>query len=308
MLDTQTFFELLNLPYPGAREGVIDRLVQERLLDETGGRFAVRRLGALLLAKRLEDFPDLARKAPRVVVFSGASKTETRLDQTGTKGYAVGFQNLIRFVIAQLPQNEVIEDALRKEVKLVPEVSIRELVANALIHQDFTMSGASVMVEIYSNRVEISSPGEPIVPIERFIDGYQSRNERLANLMRRMGVCEEKSSGIDRVVHAAEVYQLPAPDFRAGLRRTSVTIYGPRSFEGMDRVDRVRACYQHCALRWVMRERMTNESLRQRFNLPEAKRAITSQVIAATIESGLIKADEKVGGSRKYARYLPFWA
>ena len=308
LLDTQTFFELLKAPYPTERSAVIDRLARERLIDEVGGTYSMRRLGGLLLAKKLEDFPDLARKAARVVVYTGSSKAETRLDQTGTKGYAVGFQGLVRFVMAQLPQNEVIEDALRKEVKLVPEIAIRELVANALIHQDVRMTGVSVMVEIYSNRVEISNPGEPVVPVERFIDGYQSRNERLADLMRRMGVCEEKSSGIDRVVQAAEVYQLPAPDFRAGHRRTAVTIYGPREFEGMDRADRIRACYQHCALRWVMSERMTNESLRERFHLPENKRAITSQIIAATIEASLIKADEKVGSSRKYARYLPFWA
>ena len=170
------------------------------------------------------------------------------------------------------------------------------------------MTGASVMVEIYSDRVEISNPGEPIVPTERFIDGYQSRNERLANLMRRMGICEEKSSGIDRVVHAAEIFQLPAPDFRTSHLRTSVTIYGPRGFEGMDRDDRIRACYQHCALKWVMSERMTNQSLRERFRLPESKSASVSQVIAATIEIGSVKLDEKIGSSRKYARYLPFWA
>jgi ATP-dependent DNA helicase RecG len=118
--------------------------------------------------------------------------------------------------MAQLPQNEVIVDAVRKEVKLVPEVVIRELVANALIHQEVSMTGASFMVEIYSNHIEISNPGDPIMPIERFIDGYQSRNERLADLMRRMGICEEKSNGIDRAIQAAEVFQLPrrisAPD------------------------------------------------------------------------------------------------
>jgi ATP-dependent DNA helicase RecG len=307
-LDTQTFFELLKLPYPTDRPGVIDRLVQERIVDKVGDTYAIRRLGALLLARRLDDFPDLARKLPRVVVYTGASKLETRLDHTETRGYAVGFQGLVHFVMSQLPQNEVVEDALRKDVKLLPQIVIRELVANALIHQDLAMGGASVMVEIYSNRVEISNPGEPIVPVERFIDGYQSRNERLADLMRRMGACEEKSSGIDRVVHAAEAFQLPAPDFRAGHRRTVVTIYGPRDFEGMDRDDRIRACYQHCVLKWVMSERMTNQSLRERFHLPESKSAITSQVIAATIEAGLIKPDERVGTSRKFARYLPFWA
>lgn len=308
LLDSQTFFELLKLPYPTERVGVLDRLVRERLVDETDGSYAIRRLGALLLARRFEDFPDVARRAPRVVVHTGPSKLETRLDQTGSRGYAVGFQNLARFVMAQLPQNEVIEDALRKEVKLVPDVVIRELVANALIHQDFAVTGASVMVEVYSNRVEFSNPGDPLVPVERFIDGYQSRNERLADLMRRMGICEERSSGIDRVVQAAELFQLPAPDFRAGFRRTTVTIYGPRPFDEMDRNDRVRACHQHCALKWVMSERMTNQSLRERFHLGEDKAAVASQVIAATIEAGLVKLDESVGGSRKFARYLPFWA
>ena len=308
LLDTQSFFELLRLPYPTLREGVIDRLQQERLIDEVGGRYSIRRIGGLLLAKQLEAFPDLKRKAPRVVVYTGTSKLDTKLDQTGTKGYAVGFQGLVRFVMAQLPQNEVIEDALRREVKLIPEVAIRELVANALIHQDLSVIGVSVMIEIYSNRVEISNPGEPIVPVERFIDGYQSRNEHLADLMRRMGICEEKSSGIDRVVSTAEVFQLLPPDFRVLENRTVVTISGPRDFESMDREERIRACYQHCALKWVMRERMTNQTLRERFHLPESKSASVSQVISATTEASLIKLDEKMGSSRKYARYLPFWA
>jgi predicted HTH transcriptional regulator len=210
--------------------------------------------------------------------------------------------------MAQLPQNEVIQDALRKEVKLVPEIAIREIVANALIHQDLEMGGASVMIELYQNRIEISNPGEPIVPVERFIDGYQSRNERLAGLMRRMGICEEKSSGVDRVVQTAEIFQLPAPDFRVAHQRTLVTIYGPKKFDDMDREDRIRACYQHCALKWVMSERMTNQSLRERFHLPEAKGAVVSQVISTAIEAGQVKPDAKVGGSRKFARYLPFWA
>lgn len=250
---------------------------------------------------------DLARKAPRVV-YTGSSKADPRLDRSEVKGYAVGFQGLVGFVMAQLPQNEVVEDGLRKEIKLVPEIVIREVVANALIHQDLLLGGASVMIEIYSDRIEVSNPGEPVVPVERFIDGYQSRNERLADLMRRMSICEEKSSGIDRVVQAAELFQLPAPDFRAAHRRTAVKILGSRPFDAMDRNDRVRSCYQHCALRWVMGERMTNQSLRDRFHLSQGKAAVASQTIAATIEAGLVKPDSSVGPSRKFARYLPFWA
>ena len=160
-----------------------------------------------------------------------------------SRGYAVDFQDFVDFVMSQLPQNEVIEKAVRKENELVSEIVIRELVANALIHQDFTISGTSMMVEIYSNRVEISNPGEPVVPVERFIDGYKSRNEGLARIMRQLGICEEKSSGIDRVIFEVEFSQLPAPYFHVGQERTMVTIYGTKSFERMNRTDRTRACY-----------------------------------------------------------------
>jgi ATP-dependent DNA helicase RecG len=306
-LDTQAFFELIRLPYPANREGVIDRLMAERLIERDTAGFAIQRLGALLLAKRFSDFDDIARKAPRVIVYDGKTKGKTKLDQEGTMGYAVGFQRLVQFVMNQLPQNEEIENALRKETKLVPEDAIRELVANALIHQDFEMSGASVMVEIFDNRIEVTNPGEPIVDIDRFIDGYQSRNEDLAKAMRRFGICEEKSSGVDNVVAAAEAFQLPAPVFRVGLRRTEVIVKGPQSFDSMTRDDRIRACYQHCALRFVNREWMTNQSLRARFKLPEDKSAVVSQVIALAVEEGKVRPDATVGSSRKLARYVPFW-
>jgi len=308
LLDTQSFFELLKLPYPANQAGVLDRLQQERLVDFEAGHCAVRRLGALLLAKRLQDFPDLSRKAPRVVVYNGTSKLDTKLDQPGIKGYAVGFRELVHFIMSQLPQNEIIEDALRKEVKLVPEIAVRELAANALIHQDFRIGGASVMIEIYADRVEISNPGEPVVPVDRFIDGYQSRNERLADLMRRFAICEEKGSGVDKVIQAIELHQLPAPDFRAGFKRFYAVLLAPKPFVAMDRGDRIRACYQHCCLKWVLGERMTNQSLRDRFHQPESKTAIISQIIAAAVDAKVIKPDETVGDSRKLARYLPFWA
>ncbi len=307
-LDTQAYFALLGRPYPTTQTAVLEHLQIERLIDKVDGGFALRRLGAILLARRLTDFHEVARKAVRVVVYPGGSKVQTKLDQTWEQGYAVGFQTLVAFVMSQLPQNEVVEEAIRRQVKLIPEIAIRELVANALIHQDFTHTGASVMIEVYANRVEISNPGEPVVPVERFIDGYQSRNERLADLMRRMHICEEKSSGIDQVVEASETFQLPAPEFIVGHRRTSVIILGHRPFHDMDRNARVRACYQHCVLRWVMHEPMTNQSLRKRFRLPDSRSATASQIIAATVEVGRIKADADAGVSKKYARYLPYWA
>jgi ATP-dependent DNA helicase RecG len=308
LLDTQSYFDLLHLPYPAQREAVLDRFASERLIQRVGSQWTITNLGAMLFAKKLEDFDRLARKAPRVIVYEGTNKLKTKLDKSVTKGYAVGFQGLVELINGLVPSNEVIEEALRREVKMFPEIAVRELVANALIHQDFAESGASVMIEIYNDRMEISNPGRPFISPERFIDEYQSRNERLADLMRRLGICEEKGSGVDKVVQAAEFFQLPAPDFRVGERRTSAVLFAHMDIEEMDRNDRIRSCYQHCCLRYVMNEKMTNQSLRERFKLSEEKTATVSQIIGAAIDAGKIKVADAAQTSNRYRSYVPFWA
>lgn len=308
MLDTQSYFDLLKLPYPANREGVLDKFEREKLIVKKDGLYAITNLGAVLFAKRLEEFSGVYRKAPRVIVYEGAGKLNTRHDKMGSKGYAVGFEGLIDYINGLIPANEVIEKAIRKSVKMFPEIAVRELVANALIHQDFNVTGASVMIEIYSDRMEISSPGKPFIPPDRFIDEYQSRNERLADLMRRFGICEEKGSGIDKVVQSAEVFQLPAPDFRVGERHTVAVMFSHKEFEDMGRGDRIRACYQHCCLRYVMNEKMTNQSLRERFKLPDAKSESVSRVIKDAMETGLIKLTDPNATAPRTRSYIPFWA
>lgn len=308
LLDTQSYFDLLHLPYPVNRAGVLERLESAKLIQCQDGRWTITNLGAILFAKKLEQFDRMARKAARVIVYEGKNKLKTKLDKLGTKGYAVGFQGLVEFIYGLVPSNEVIEHALRREVKMFPEIAVRELVANALIHQDFTQTGTSVMIEIYDDRMEISNPGKPFISPDRFIDEYQSRNERLADLMRRLGICEEKGSGVDKVVQAAEVFQLPAPDFRVGEKMTSAILFSYKVFEGMDRNDRIRATYQHCCLRYVMNEKMTNQSLRERFNLSEKKAEAVSRAIRDSVKAGKIKVNDPEQASLRYRSYIPFWA
>jgi ATP-dependent DNA helicase RecG len=308
LLDTQSYFDLLGLPYPATRDAVLDRFSRERLVERTGDFWTITNLGAILFAKKLDQFDLLVRKAPRVIVYEGRGKLKTKSDHPGMRGYAVGFEGLLEFINGLVPSNEVIEQALRREVKMFPDIAVRELVANALIHQDFAESGGGVVIELFEDRMEVSNPGKPFIPPDRFIDEYRSRNERLADLMRRLGICEEKGSGVDKVIHAAEVYQLPAPDFRVGEHRTTAILFAHQPIEEMDRNDRIRACYQHCCLRYVMNERMTNQSLRERFHLPEGKVASISQILAATVDAGKIKLADPEQSSMRYRSYVPFWA
>jgi ATP-dependent DNA helicase RecG len=309
LLDSQIYFDLIGQPYPTNRDAVLDVFLKERLIAQDPAGWQITNLAALLLAKDLRTFSvELARKAPRFVLYEGTSKLTTKTEQPGTRGYATGFKGLLEFVHAAAPRNLYIEQTLREETKMFPKQALRELIANALVHQDFSISGASVMIEMFSDRIEISNPGRPLIELDRFINEYRSRNERLADFMRRFGLCEEKSSGIDKVVQAAEDFQLPAPDFEATSVRTTAILFAHQEFSDMNKSDRIRACYQHCCLLYVDRKQMSNQSLRKRFGLSDEQAAVASQVIAATKAAGRIKADESDSLSTRYARYLPYWA
>jgi predicted HTH transcriptional regulator len=310
ILDFPSYFKLTNQNIPTSKQAILDKLQQEKLITEAaGGVYHITNLGAILFAVDLNRFDRLARKAIRVIFYKGKSRLETIKEQVGRYGYAVGFEGLIEFINDRLPVNEVIVKALRKEVKMYPALAIRELVANAIIHQDFSITGAGPMVEIFSDRIEISNPGSPLIDTLRFIDHLpQSRNEKLAALMRRMNICEERGSGIDKVIYSIEMFQLPAPNFIADENFLKVILHGPMSLRQMDKADKIRACYQHCALKFVAGEYMTNSSLRERFNIEEKNYPTASRIIADTIDEGLIKDYDPGKKSKKYARYIPFWA
>ena len=310
LLDTRVYFERLNQPYPASPRRVIERLQRDKLVSNEGnGSYAITNLGAVLFANRLHDFEGLDRKAPRVIIYEGTDKLdEAGRDFPGLRGYVVGFEGLIDFINSHIPTNEVIGNAFRTEVKMFPEEAIRELVANALIHQDFNESGTSVTIEIYSNRIEISNPGKPIIPPDRFADEVQSRNETMAGLARRLGMCEEQGLGIDRVIKSTEVYQLPAPDFRLGERHFTVVLFAPKKFQEMDRTERLNACFWHCVLRYVTNQKMNNQSLRERFNLPQTKVEVVSAVIDDSKQENKIKLADPANTSRRYANYIPYWA
>lgn len=309
LLDIPEFFVQIGDPMPSQMADALNQLAAKNCITRNGQGYAIHQLGALLLARKLSDFPELENRAVRVVVYIGKSKLKTRRDWTCAKGYAVGFAEIVKYVMEQIPQREVIRNGIREEIQLLPEGMVRELLANAMVHQDFTVRGHQLRVDIYSNRIEFSNPGEPLVDPDRFIDRENTRNEKLISLMRRMGFCEQKGSGIDQVVLAAEAHRLRAPEFGSDDEQTTVRVHGRETLSEMKRDDRIRACYQHCVLRYVLEEEsMTNQSLRERFGASPKSASLVSAIIADTGKAKLIKPDLRAGKSRRYAQYLPAWA
>jgi predicted HTH transcriptional regulator len=283
-------------------------MIQEKIIIKNDQQYNIKNIGALLFAKNLEYFDSLARKAIRVIFYDGISRIKTIKEQVGQRGYAVGFEGLIKYLDDNLPSNEFIDKALRKKICEYPIIAIRELTANALIHQDFSITGSSPMVEIFSNRIEITNPGKPLIEPMRFIDhNPESRNELLARFLRRLNICEERGSGIDKVIFECEYNQLPAPEIIVGDRYTRVILYGHKTLRQMDKQDKIRACYQHACLKYVSGEYMTNQSLRERFGIEEHNYTMASKIISDTLKANLIKDYDFDSKSKKYAKYVPFW-
>ncbi len=251
LLDYTSYFGLLGKPLPESDKGILAGLESDLLISrDVGGKWNIRNLGAILFAKNINKFATrLARKAIRLVVYDGNGRTATVTHRRDFPlGYANGCAAFNAHVNALIPAPEDGNSVIRKAQPLFPPVAIRELTANALIHQDMTVTGAGPTVEMFKNRLEITNPGAPLVRPERFIDyPPKSRNEALASLMRRMGLCEEQGTGIDKVISAVEEEHLPPPAFQAEADATRVTLFGPRRFAEMTAAERTRACCQHAA-------------------------------------------------------------
>ncbi len=308
LLYTQDIFDLLlKQPYPTTQQGVIEKMKSEKLILQDNGHYNITNLGALLFAKNLADF-GLQHKSARIIKYAGKNKLNTEKDQIGQKGYGSGFSGIISFLNALLPSNEVIETALRKEVLMYPLLAIRELVANALVHQDFLENGTSPTIEIYEDRIEISNPGQPLIDTQRFIDSNNTRNRYLAEALRRMGFCEVKGSGIDKVISECVAMQLPAPDFRKTTNQTIAILYATQALKNMDKADKIRAAYQYCCLMYTSNQKMTNAGLRERFKKDNPSIQAISSIIKATLEANLIKLESNQNTSKKFVSYIPFWA
>lgn len=309
LLAFQSYFDLLQIPLPPDQTGILAAFDDDGLVQRTdGGSWSITNLGAILFAKDLSKFDGLRRKIVRTIQYAGKGRILTTKEQSVVSGYAVGFEALIQSVIAVLPTNEVIEQALRKSAPMFPPLVVREVVANALIHQDFSITGAGPMIEVFDDRMEITNPGRPLVPADRLLDQPpRSRNEKLASLMRRVGICEERGSGIDKVVFQIEFFQLPAPLFEVPNESMRVVLFGHRELKEMEKADRIRACYLHACLRYVTRELMTNTSLRERFGIDERNAALASRLLNEAVEAGAILVRDPEAGTRNRT-YLPFWA
>lgn len=309
-LDLETIARLLQRPLPADPAGKMRWLCDESMVEPDGGGYYITNFGAIAAAKDLNKFHALGRKRIRVIRYKGTNKVNTIDEWVDDRGYAVGFESVIDYLGRILPHSEVIQQSLRQYVSVYPEIALRELMANALIHQDFNITGTGPTIEIFDDRITFNNPGALLSGkrTDRLIGtSPESRNEWLASRFRLYRICEERGTGFQKVVASVELFGMPPVAFKVDENFFQVTLHAPRKFSDMAQAERIEACYQHAVLQYFSSKTLTNTTLRERFKVSERQRnQITNLIADAVIAEKIKRKDENSG--KKFAEYLPYWA
>lgn len=308
LLDVHAICRRLNSRLSQTMEEQLRELEQLQLIIKSNPateHWDITNLGALVAATNLEDF-NLGNFKIRVLKYQSTHKIHAVSDEFFSEGYAISLRNTLAHLKRMLPIREEIEGE-RVTIELYPEVALRELVGNALVHQDFEYpsGGTYPTIEIFEDRVEITNGGRPLIEIRKFLRENSQRNRELSDAMRRLKFAENRGSGVDRTLLALEEIHGAAPEFIEETLATRVILHGNKKWEHMSSEERMWSAYMHCALLYENGTGMTNASLRERFALDASKSSQVSQVITALLESNQIMRDPAAPGGRKGSRYIP---
>jgi len=105
--------------------------------------------------------------------------------------------------------------------------ALYEVIMNAMVHRDYTIAGARIMVDIDDEKVVISSPGEPLCSLEQlnsFTAPSFSRNAKIAHIFFEMGLVEERGFGMEEL-GKVESFGLPKPKFTLENGILKATLY-----------------------------------------------------------------------------------
>ncbi len=275
---------------------------------QDNGFYSITNLGANLFAEQLSNFPNLSNKSVRVIQYENNNRLNLIREKEFQQGYVISLEEILKYVDAILPAKEEIGTLFREEIRAYPTPAIREIIANALIHQNFSLSGIRPIIEIFKHRFEVTNPDTPLVDIERIIDNPpKSRNDKLSSIMRRLKMCEELGNCWDRIVISCELSQLPAPHIELYESNTKVSLFEKQSFNSIPLENKIQACYMHACIKYLQNEQLTNSSLRTRFGLQSTSSGVVSRLIKDTIAKGLIKPLDP-HTAPKHMRHIPFWS
>lgn len=174
--------------------------------------------GTLLMARH----PAIVLPQSRIQLdaFPGTSRNADAVDSKILEGPLPRLvEQSVAFIRRNTPEPLVVEGLKRKKTDTYPSEALREAIVNAVAHRNYADAGAKISIEVYTDRLLISSPGEPPggQSIDRLESGKalsRSRNPLIVQGLSWLELMDERGSGIPRMKRLMEQNGHPEPTYR----------------------------------------------------------------------------------------------
>ena len=194
---------------PAVEEVLLNLGVAER----AGDTLRFRNAGVLFFAREPRRF----FRDAYLTCFLAKGGDRTYMLDRGDYGQGIvrDIEDALRFVARNTRTAQRIEGLKRDEISEYPMNAVREAITNAVMHRDWFFEGANVFVEVYSDRLEIVSPGSLPTGMTTADLGSRSvrRNPLVSDLLHRIGYIEKAGTGIRRIREETERHGCPQPTF-----------------------------------------------------------------------------------------------
>ncbi len=206
------------------------------------------------------------------------------------------------FLAAHTRQFETVTGSRREALPEYPEPVLREAIVNALAHRDYGLTGATVDITVWDDRIEVRSPGSlpGHITLGNMRAEHYSRNPRIMRVLKTLGLVEEYGDGIDRMYREMEARLLEPPVFEATASSVTVTLRNRMLVDVEDQVwlnrlgrDDVTAGERRALVAARREGAVTPRELRGM--LPETD---VDTVLAQSVAKGLLTRVGRRGGSR----------
>ena len=192
---------------------VEDILVNIEAAERSGGEMIFRNAGVLFFAKNVRHFFNQAYIT--CLLAKGSDKVHVLDRKDFDDSIVADIEDAMRFIERNTRTAWRIEGLQRQNIPEYPMNALREAITNAVMHRDWFIEGANVFVEIYTDRIEVSSPGGLPNGMKLSDFGHKSvrRNALIADLLHRIDFIEKAGTGIKRIRDEAHAQGCPEPLF-----------------------------------------------------------------------------------------------
>lgn len=235
--------------------------------------------------------------------YSGSEMSDVFVRETARGTLPEQIRAAESFVVSNMRKGARIGDIVRDEKTEYPIPAVREAIVNAVAHRDYAIRGEEIRVLMFSNRIEVYSPGRlpGHITVKNIIEERFARNEVIVQVLTDLGFVERLGYGIDRIIRLTREAALPKPKFQETANGFRLTLFGAGdefATTGFDR-DKYRLVplneRQQSALGFLeANQRITNRDYRDLY--PEVSEETIRRDLADMVEAGLVlKMGDKKG-------------